>query len=79
MTLLVVQRPLHTWLIPIMEAPNCMPFVPRRLTMPAQVLDEQREVLLLKGCIDMDTLKGSTWPLHYVARPAGNGCMLVRR
>ena len=45
----------------------------------AQVLEEQHEVLLLKGCIDIDTLKGSTWPLYYVARPAGNGSMLVRR
>ncbi|KAL3135582.1 hypothetical protein ABBQ38_006062 [Trebouxia sp. C0009 RCD-2024] len=44
-----------------------------------QVLEGQQEVLLLNGCLDMDTLQGSTWPLHYVARPAGNGCMLVRR
>ncbi|KAL3158753.1 hypothetical protein ABBQ32_011481 [Trebouxia sp. C0010 RCD-2024] len=44
-----------------------------------QVLEGQQEVLLLKGCIDIDMLQGSTWPLHYVARPAGSGCMLVRR
>ncbi|KAL0044610.1 hypothetical protein WJX82_002675 [Trebouxia sp. C0006] len=45
-----------------------------------QVLDEQQEVLLFKGCLDLDTMKATSWPLHYAARPACNGCsMLVRR
>ena len=45
----------------------------------AQVLEEQQQLLLLKGHIDLDMLRASSWPLHYVARPAGNGSMLVRR
>ncbi|DBB01934.1 TPA: hypothetical protein ACH3X1_000525 [Trebouxia sp. C0004] len=45
-----------------------------------QVLDEQQEVLLFKGCLDLDTMKATSWPLHYVARAACNGCsMLIRR
>ncbi|KAL0039356.1 hypothetical protein WJX79_004735 [Trebouxia sp. C0005] len=45
-----------------------------------QVLDEQQEVLLFNGCMDLDTMKATSWPLYYVARPACNGCsMLIRR
>ncbi len=56
------------------------PLATVRLTYITQVLDEQQEVLLFKGCMDLDTMKATSWPLHYVARPACNGCsMLVRR
>ena len=45
-----------------------------------QVLVERQEVLLLKGCIDLDSRTATSWPVHYVARPASNACsMLLRR
>ena len=37
-------------------------------------------MLLLKGDIDLECMRTTSWPLHYVAQPASNSCsVLIRR
>ena len=45
-----------------------------------QVLHEEQEVLLVSSVTDLEAQQHCSWPLHYILRPANDGCsMLLRR
>ena len=45
-----------------------------------QVLEAEQEMLLVSSRTDLINMQPSSWPLHYILRPASNGLsMLLRR